>query len=268
MADNPYRPPEAMVADPVTQNGALELTNPKSLPAGRGAGWFKEAFGYFKSSPLIWILNIIILFAIILVLSLIPILGGLATNILTPIFTGGLMLGCAAQDRGEPLQVNHLFEGFKKNAGNLALVGLIYMAAIIVVVLIMVVLMGVIGGGTGQFAELAGMQPGSQPSPEQMQSMMAMGSVGLLIGMALIIPVVMAYFFAPALVVHHDLGAVQAMKLSFRGCLKNIVPFLIYGLVGLILAVIATIPFFLGWLVLAPVLTATMYVAYKDIFTQ
>ena len=44
-----------------------------------------------------------------------------------------------------------------------------------------------------------------------------------------------------------------AMKVSFIGCLRNIVPFLIYGVVGIALAIVATIPLLLGWLVLGPV---------------
>ena len=63
-------------------------------------------------------------------------------------------------------------------------------------------------------------------------------------------------------------GIIEAMKLSFMGCLKNILPFLIYGIVGFVLMVIATIPFGLGWLILAPVVLATVYVGYKDIFLE
>ena len=43
-------------------------------------------------------------------------------------------------------------------------------------------------------------------------------------------------------------------------------PFLVYGLVGFVLAVVATIPVLLGWFVLAPVGMASMYTSYRDIF--
>jgi uncharacterized membrane protein len=58
------------------------------------------------------------------------------------------------------------------------------------------------------------------------------------------------------------------MKESFQGCLKNALPFLIYGLVGLVAAVVAAIPFGLGWLVFGPVLMASVYTAYKDIYLE
>ena len=48
--------------------------------------------------------------------------------------------------------------------------------------------------------------------------------------------------------------------------MKNVIPFLIYGLVGLVLTIVATIPLLLGWLVLIPMLIASIYVSYKDIF--
>ena len=37
------------------------------------------------------------------VLSVVPIVGNLAGQVLYPVFAGGLMLGCRAIDRGEPL---------------------------------------------------------------------------------------------------------------------------------------------------------------------
>jgi uncharacterized membrane protein len=54
--------------------------------------------------------------------------------------------------------------------------------------------------------------------------------------------------------------------MSFHGCLRNVVPFLVYGAIGIVLAILATIPFGLGWFVLAPVTIATVYASYCDIF--
>jgi uncharacterized membrane protein len=58
----------------------------------------------------------------------------------------------------------------------------------------------------------------------------------------------------------------EAMRLSFSGCLRNVVPFLLYGLLGLGLAIVATIPLLLGWLVLGPVTIASLYTGYCDIY--
>jgi uncharacterized membrane protein len=56
------------------------------------------------------------------------------------------------------------------------------------------------------------------------------------------------------------------MQESFTGCLRNIVPFLVYGVVMLGLGIVACIPLMLGWLVLGPVLAASLYTSYKDIY--
>jgi uncharacterized membrane protein len=56
------------------------------------------------------------------------------------------------------------------------------------------------------------------------------------------------------------------MALSLSGCAKNVLPFLIYGIVWIVLAFIATLPLMLGWLVLAPVTFASVYTGYRDIY--
>lgn len=264
MTDNPYQPPSVRVTDPLTENDG-QLVDPKKLPAGNGWGWIVKGFGYFKSSPAIWIVNILILLIIFLILAFIPLLGSIATGILTPIFTGGLMLGCAAQDRGEPLTVGHLFEGFQKNTGTLAIVGVLYMAGMFLLMALVGIIIAAVGGGSDLMNTMA--DPAADPTaiPENFVSTIL---IGVLIGVALSIPLVMAYFFAPALVVFHDLGAIEAMKTSFKGCLRNILPFLVYGVIAVILGIAATIPLGLGWFVLAPVLTAVLYVAYREIFTE
>jgi uncharacterized membrane protein len=92
--------------------------------------------------------------------------------------------------------------------------------------------------------------------------------LGVLVAMALLVPVLMMIWFAPALIVLHDVAPVEALKMSFFGCLRNIMPFLIYGLVGLLMLVVGAIPLFLGWLVVYPVLMIAIYTAYRDIFLE
>ena len=90
--------------------------------------------------------------------------------------------------------------------------------------------------------------------------------IAILLSSLLFIPVMMAYLFAPALVALNDLKAWESMKLSFRGCLKNILPFTVYGLIAILLMIIGTIPFGLGLLIVLPILTASIYAAYQDIY--
>ena len=43
-------------------------------------------------------------------------------------------------------------------------------------------------------------------------------------------------------------------------------PFLLYGVIGLGLIIVASIPLGLGWFILGPLLYATVYSSYCDIF--
>jgi uncharacterized membrane protein len=90
--------------------------------------------------------------------------------------------------------------------------------------------------------------------------------VVVLVGLLFAVPVLMAFWFAPALVVLRGDEPFAAMKTSFRACLRNMPPFLIYGLLGILFAILASIPLGLGFIVLIPVGMVTVYTSYKEIF--
>ena len=240
------------------------VLEPRTVDAGRGASWWGEGWRLFKAAIGVWLLTIIILIVINVIGAIIPVVGSLALQILYPVFAGGLMLGCRALDRGNPLLVSHLFGGFSQRTGPLVIVGLIYTGLAILITLIVIGMMIAIFG-----VAILGMLTGAaDPS----QTGVAFGSVvvavllGILFFLLLLLPLVMAIWFAPALVMLGGLAPGAAFAASFRGCLRNIIPFLVYGVIGIVLAIIATIPFGLGWLVLAPVTIATVYASYCDIF--
>ena len=237
---------------------------PRAVGAGRGASWWGEGWRLFTPSVGVWLLIIIILVVLHLVGAFIPVVGSLTMQILFPVFTGGLMLGCRAIDRGNPLTLGHLFGGFSQRTGPLVIVGLIYTGLAILITLIVAGMMIAIFG-----VAILSMLTGSADASE---TGVALGSVvvavllGILFFLLLLLPLIMAVWFAPALVMLGGMSAGAAMKTSFLGCLRNIVPFLVYGLIGIVLAVVASIPFGLGWLVLGPVTIASIYASYCDIY--
>jgi len=106
---------------------------------------------------------------------------------------------------------------------------------------------------------------------EMMGAIMAAGltlSLGVLIMLALLVPLVAAYWFAPVLVIMHDMQPLDAMKASFFACFSNFFAFLVYGIVLIPLSILAMIPFGLGFLVLVPMAIASVYVSYREIFTE
>jgi len=77
-----------------------------------------------------------------------------------------------------------------------------------------------------------------------------------------------AILFAPYLIFEHNMSAQQAMVASFKACFKNVPATLVWMLGYVVWAIAASIPVFLGWLVLVPVVLLTVYVAYRDIFYE
>jgi uncharacterized membrane protein len=264
-ATNPYAPPAADLTPPPAGGPVGAMTGPVKLEAGHGWSWIAWAFhDHFRQAPGIWIGAFLFLALIGLLLSLIPIVGGLINAVLGPIFLGGLMYGAHRQAQGQRFELNHLFEGFQRNAGRLATVGGLYLLAILGTMIIAAILGGILAALVS-----VGMDPQAFDSNDPNAVMAVMGPVTaiiVLIVLGAIIPVIMAYWFAPALVMLDGMTPVAAMKLSFTGCLRNIVPFLVYGLASFGLALIAILPFFLGLLILSPILMASMYTAYRDIY--
>jgi uncharacterized membrane protein len=260
-ADNPYAAPSAGLYEEAEEG---EMTGPVTVPAGHGLKWITQGFWHFRQNMGAWIGALIVWIILSMVLSLIPFLGSLALMIISPAITAGFMLGCQEQDGGGDFEFRHLFAGFSANGGQLALVGLLYLVGMI---LIIGIVMGTMMGGLlGSMSGAAmGMQGSGMEQPD-MGAMMGGMILAVLVMMALFIPLIMAYWFAPALVALEDMSAIAAMRASFKACLKNLLPFLLYGIVAFVLMIIAAIPLALGFLILLPVLIASIYVSYRDIF--
>jgi uncharacterized membrane protein len=266
---NPYQPPAVTAVRAAESQGKDSLIpDGRSVSAGRGWEWIAEAWALFVQSPLIWIVNLVIFVVIVLASSAVPFVGGLILDVFLFVLIAGFMIGADKQHRGEALEVEHLFGGFKQNFQPLLIVGLIYTAIIIAIVVVVLVLMLVLLGATGVF--------GAMMSGDSDALATQIGAIGLngvlmflviiLVAMFLYVPVVMLIWFAPALVVFHNVPPMAAMRMSFMGCLKNILPFLVNGVIFLPLFIIGAVPIFLGWLVVLPLMYASIYTSYRDIF--
>ena len=257
MSTNPYAAPKAAVADETISLNADFIPGGQSVPAGHGWTWIAEGWELFKRQPGMWIGIILLFFVIMVVAAVIPFVGGLLLSLFGPVFAAGIALGCKALDEGRELEIGHLFGGFRNRTGTLIAVGAIYLAGSLVIMLLVGLTMGV---GMGAMM--------GQGDPESMEALGMTFLLAMLIMMALILPLVMAIWLAAPLVVFHEEGAVEAMKGSFSGCLKNILPFLVYGVIMFVLSIVATLPLALGWLALGPVVAASVYTSYRDIYLK
>jgi uncharacterized membrane protein len=251
---NPYQAPQALVHDPAPIQGAL-AAEPQTVDAGRGIAWLAEGWALFRQAPGIWIAISVIAVVVFVLLAFIPFLGQLGSTLLSILFAGGIMLGCRDLDQGRELTVGHLFAGMQSHLTPLLVIGALYLAAVFALFLIAML----VGGGS-----FAAVMSGAANAGTALSGVLFIG----LVLAALLVPVAMAMWFAPALATLNGVPAVEAMRASFRGCLRNLVPFIVYGIVLFILAMLASIPFGLGWLLLLPVMAGSVYAGYKDIFLQ
>jgi hypothetical protein len=263
-------------AAPESQAGNFHAEG-RTVAAGRGWDWIVEAFALFRKQPGIWILTAVVLGVLFIVISVIPLLGSFATALLFPIFGAGLMLGCKALDQGGTLELAHLFAGFKHRTRDLVLVGVFNLVGSAVITF---AVDSVIGGSVFTGVTRGGIEGAGMPIESSL--------IAMLLAAGLATPLYMATWFAPALIVLHDVAPGAALKASFFACLRNWIPFLVYSVVLLVLGIAVAIPLLLGYmayvaaslvsaivaailgllglLVLIPVLAASVYTAYRDIF--
>lgn len=230
----------------------------RTAAAGRGWEWIVEGFRIFRKQPLTWITLVMVMVVIWFASLLIPVIGPLAINLVSPVFFAGLMLACKTTDEdGEP-EFSQLFAAFKTHASPLITVGGVYLVGNIVAVAVVFA----VAGGTA----LPTLMGKAAIDPEAVLAAARGLMLGMVVGMAVFIPVLMAVWFAPLLIVFHDRPPVEAMKMSYTASLRNTMPLLIYGVAVLVLGLIASIPLMLGLIVLLPVLACSIYASYKDIF--
>jgi uncharacterized membrane protein len=244
------------------------------VAADRGAAWWSDAWRLFVAAPGVWIVIVIVSIVLAVGLLLVPLLGGVADALLSPVLVAGVMMGCRDLDRGGRLTIGHLFAGFGDRTVSLILVGLICLIGSYAILAFASTLMltalgaGVVSALT--HADLANpdLFELSMISAEIVSTLGVGVFVILTVTLLALMLVLMAFWFAPALIVFRNDNPVAAMKNSFVASFRNTVPFLVYCVLGTVFAFLACIPLFLGWLVFIPVASATVYASYRDIFGE
>jgi hypothetical protein len=251
----------------------LKLVVPsRRAPLSAGLRWVTEGWRLFMKAPLMWGLALLIFIVSSIVLSLVPILGQIAVQILTPVYLAGFAVACRSLETGGDFEVEHLMAGFKPQYFRpLAIVGALFLLGSIVIFLAFI--------GFAGFSILGAIWSGNKENIEAAVIGSALQLLlGSLIALALFLPLLAAYWFAPFLVIMHDMPPVAAMKASLVACFKNFFTYAVYGIVMIVIAIVAAIPIvipILGWLVtfaafvvLFVISLSGIYAAYRDIFTE
>jgi hypothetical protein len=232
----------------------------RRVDSARGMGWWTDAWALFMKNPGIWIVFALAMMGMFVLLALIPVIGHLAASLLAPVIVGGWLLSMRKSESGDRSEFADLFACFTDNEKltPLLIIGACILVASLVIGLVTAALgMGALMGGAG--SALLGSSVG-----------VAAGMVGSLLAIlvAAILGAVVgaAMWFAPALVVFQKIAPIEALKASINATLQNLMPFLVFGVIYLIAAALATLLFGLGWILLVPLSMLAMYVSYKDVF--
>lgn len=263
-------PPSSSSARAETPGSRATLA-PRSLDAGAGASWWGEAWSIFRAAPFEWIGVVVIYVIVSVVLTFVPVVGGLAGTVFAPVFAGGVMLGCDGLARGQPLSVGCLFEGFRgRHFAPLMVLGLIWLGVLAVIALVVVggTLLALGPGGVAALMRAANSMTFDFASVDYATLFSAGMTFAALSAIALVLVAIAAsaYWFAPALVVLNNEPPIAALRMSFVASWVNVGAFLLYGLIGIGLAVAASIPVLLGWLVLGPMTAASVYASWRTVF--
>lgn len=220
------------------------MVRSRIVPAGHGLEWFRKGLETFAAAPLAWI-GITVLFLLVgVVLAVIP-FAGMLWSVAIPIHTGGLMLGCEALRQGRPLEVRYLFNGFEQpRVQPLALVGALYLAGTLVFMIPAVLVM------VGSTA-LSAVAVGASPTPGVAMASLVVVVAAVVAMMAGATALSMAIWFAPALVVFHDVPALEALKQSLRAAWQNVLAFVVFAAAMIGVGVIAVLPFLAAILLVA-----------------
>ncbi len=257
----------------------------RTVPAGRGWQWIVDAWTLTAGYRPMFVGLVVALVVLAGVVDEIPVVGSFAGALLALALTAGLVIGCDALRRGEPLKLDHLFAGFERRRPKLVTLAVIFAVANFVVAML-----GDLIGGPGGVDALLDMLlgvvlGGATPDLMLLRDVMLHSLLAMLVVLGLSVPLYMAFWFAIPLVSLGELDVMPAMKLSFAACMENMQPFLIWSVPPLLVTILLLAPLvaaiaarslllglvavpllLLDFVLLAALTFASIYTSYRDVF--
>lgn len=229
----------------------------RTVEAGACFDWLRQGWACFMAFPALWLTVSILFGVILLALGVVPLVGQIALYMLLPILVAGMLYICFRISRDESPVVSDLFVAFHRSSTQLVIAGLLNLLGTIAIG----IMLTVVASGSAIGGILLG-----APGPLGLGAVMGGMMVSGLFAVVLLTLLMMAMWFAPALVFFHGMQAWPALKASFQACATNWLPFLVFGLISLVMIFFALLPLGLGLIVLLPVMVGALFAAYRDIF--
>ncbi|HMZ01261.1 MAG TPA: BPSS1780 family membrane protein [Rhodocyclaceae bacterium] len=236
---------------------AARHPRPRHVSPADSLSWLGAGWRNFTHDPGVWIAISLIFFVMLVALLTIPLLGMMIVVIGFPVLVAGMVLGCDAQAKGQPLRVEHLFSGLKVHGPHLALVGMFYLLGTFIAGFLPVLIAG---------ALLTGFFMGDLSGYSGLAVVLGSAAFGTAIIATVMTLLITALWFATPLVVLKDTPPLDAMKMSLSACFGNLGAFTVLGVLIYVLSFLALLPLGLGMIVLVPVLAGTLYASYRDVF--
>ena len=237
------------------QKPAWRFVGPRERPVSHGWQWLRSSFNLFRIDPLPWLFKFLGSFGFILIIAMIPTLGQWSGIFVYPVMGWWMWTISRYHDRQSSAQDKE-HPNFKDQIPLLLLLGALSMLA-------SMLLGEVVEDLTGVSLEAAAeLEEGEQPDLAALLPLMK----GLMLHTVLSLPVTMATYFAPPLIALQGISLADALRLSFVGCIKNIMPlglnFIIVLGIGGVSMIFAGLPL----LIFAPVFLLMLYTTYLDIY--
>ena len=257
-------PPELPPTDDYGQLLPQLLSEPRAGRVGWGVSWITNALSIFKDNFLLWLGIGVVYLIIAMVMSAMPIIN-FVFSLISFVFVGGIIKGADAQVTGKELRFDHLFSAFSTHLLPLIVLFVLYMAALIIAFIPIGIILIVVSHVMGGIGNVDSMMTAEQIGAGSIIAILLV----LLFSMIAFFFLFVMVWFAPALIVLHNIAPTEAMKMSVKGCLKNILPLFVFSLLLPLLALLSIL-FTLGFaiLVVVPVGMITYYTSYRDVWTD
>jgi len=218
--------------------------------------WLGDAWRMFLARPGKWIVTFLLFILLYVVLSWVP-FANLVNSLLWPFLAAGIVMAADLQRRTGTFALGTLFEGFRRPAPLFA-IGALVLLSVVVLYVSFAVVTGT--DGANQFVLKARAANGAaRMSPRAILSALALYTI-------LVLPLTAATYFAAPLVMFQRVSVGTAIKMSFIGSIKNVLPAIVFSVCAMLFMIVSIIPLGLGLLVSIPVLMITNYIVYRDVF--
>lgn len=234
-SQNPYRAPSADLSRAL-QADAVRADRPQRVRARRGASWVVDGFGLFGRGVAGWLLAWLMIsvpYLIQMALTLFVFDDSMAVQWLAPLITypiaiaiwGGVMYAC----HREPFASRQVVRGVALRWGPLIVLGVIIT---LLFYLVSAFIVGAVFLTTDNIDQLV------DPTAVSLDTLGRTMLTTLLAFLVVGTPLLMAMWFAPALVAVAEMPPWRALRRSFQACLINMLPFALYSVLVLVLTLV------------------------------